>query len=84
MGWQKIQQEATAALETDAGKALEGQNVMHLSSGQVTGKAGFYQQVTLEAGETYTFSVYIKTSREAMEQGRFQLQLLAELADGEK
>ena len=83
-GWQKIQQEATAALETDAGKALEGQNVMHLSSGQVTGKAGFYQQVTLEAGKTYTFSAYIKTSREAMEQGRFQLQLLAELADGEK
>ena len=64
MGWQKIQQEATAALETDAGKALEGQNVMptlNVPEGaavnaakvsiSVTGKAdGYVDCLQLEEG----------------------------------
>lgn len=74
-GWAEVLNQGTAVRESDSANALEGNYVLHTSSSGTSGIAAYKQQVTLEAGKTYTFSVYAKTAEENLKQGKCLTQI---------
>lgn len=80
--WTPVQNNASATRKNDKTTALEGNYALYVTSSSTTGSAGYKQTVTLTAGKTYTFSVYVNTAEENLKNDKCVAQIKAVTSSG--